>query len=98
MDDRRSPFPRFHHPLETNRMVLGHVRSHDQDRIRVCQVLLSCRRAAATERCAQTGHRGAMSYTGLVADAVHPQASSEQLLNKVVLFVVESRSAKMRDP
>ena len=30
--------------------------------------------AAATEGCAQTGHGGAMSYPGLIADAHHPQS------------------------
>jgi hypothetical protein len=39
--------------------------------------LLCGRGAAATERCAQTGHSGAMSYPSLVADADHSQAGGE---------------------
>src|SRR5581483_6888617 len=36
-----------------------------------------------------------MSYTGLVAEADHPQAGGKQLLDNVVLFDVESSAAKM---
>ena len=88
---------RLHDPLEADRMVLGHRRSHDQDRVGVGEVLLRGRRAAASERGAQTGHGGAMSYTGLVADANHAQTAGEQLLDQVVLFVVEGRAAEVRD-
>ena len=58
----------FDHPLEADGMVLGHRRAHDQDRVRVREILLRRRCAAAPERGAQTGHRGAMSYPGLIAD------------------------------
>ena len=61
------------------------------------EILLRGGRAAAPERGAQTGHRGAVSYPGLVADADHPQAGGEQLLDQVVLFVVERRAAEVRD-
>ena len=77
--------------------VLGHRRAHDQDRVGVREILLRRRRAAAPERGAQTGHRGAMSYPGLVADGDHAQAAGEELLDQVVLFVVERRAAEVRD-
>ena len=64
---------RFHHPLKSDRMIFGHGRSHDQNRVGVLQILLRRRGAAASEGGAQTGHRGAMSYPGLVADANHAQ-------------------------
>ena len=78
-------------------MVLRHGRPHNQDRVRVGQVLLSGGGAAAPEGGAQTGHRGAMSYPGLVADAHHSQAGREEFLDEIVFFVVERGAAQMRD-
>src|SRR6185437_12023175 len=45
--------------------------------------------SATAKRGAQTGHRTAMSYPGLVGHADHSQASSEKLFNQIILFVVE---------
>src|SRR5580700_3153397 len=67
----------FHDPLETNGMIFGHVGSHDQNRVGIDEVAWCGCRSASTEGCAQTGHRGAMSYTGLVADTNHAQARSK---------------------
>jgi hypothetical protein len=39
----------LHHPLEADRMGLGHVRAHDDDAVGIGQVLLVVRRATATE-------------------------------------------------
>jgi hypothetical protein len=58
----------LHHPLEPDRMGLGHVAAHDDDEVRVDEVLLIVRRPAATEGGPQTGNRGAVSNTGLVLD------------------------------
>src|SRR3954464_13926299 len=52
--------------------------------------------AAAPERGAQTGHRGAVSYTGLVLD-LHRSHRGEQLLDQVVLLVVERGTAEVRE-
>ena len=38
-----------------------------------------------------------MSYPGLVGHADHPQASSEKLLNQIILFVVERGATEMAD-
>ena len=46
---------------------------------------------------AQTGHSGAVSYTGLVADTNHAQTRGKELLDHVILFVVQSRAAEMSD-
>src|SRR4029453_5998347 len=86
---------RLDDPSEPDGMRLGHRRPDDQNRVRVDEILLRRRRAAAPERGAQTGHRGAMSYPGLVADRHHPQAAAEELLDQVVLFVVERRTAEV---
>src|SRR5207302_2461444 len=97
MDDRRAPELRLHYPLEANRMVLGHVRAHDQDAVRVRQVLLEVGGAAPTEARPQTGDCRAVSYAGLVLDLDHAERE-EQLLDQVVLLVVEGGSAKGGDP
>ncbi len=81
VNDLGAAFLRFNHPLKANGMVLRHVRSHDQDRIRIEQILWRSRGSAASVSGAQTGHRRAMSYPGLVADANHAQAASKQLLD-----------------
>ena len=95
MDNFGAAFARLHHPLKADRVVLGHRRSHNQNGIGVAQILLCRRGAAAAERCAQTGHSGAMSYPRLIADANHAQPGGEQLFDEVIFFVVESRSAQV---
>src|SRR4051812_27881366 len=96
VDDGRAPRLRFHHPLETDRMALGHVRALDDDDVGVLQILLERRRAASTERDPQTGDRGAVSDPGLVLDLQDPQRRVE-LLEEVVLLVVEGRAAEVGD-
>ena len=78
-----------------DRVVLGHVRAHDHDAVRVLEVLLEGRGAASSERGAQTGHRGAVSYAGLVLD-LDDAERRHQLLDQVVLLVVERRAAEVR--
>ena len=92
----RAPLARLHHPLEADRVVLGHVRAHDHDAVGVLEVLLEVRRAASSERGPQTGDRGAVSYAGLVLD-LHDAERRHQLLDQVVLFVVERRAAEVAD-
>src|SRR6478672_3635444 len=36
-----------------------------------------------------------MSYTGLIANANHPQAAGEQLLDQIIFFIVQGGAAKM---
>src|SRR5262250_2395004 len=43
---------------------------------------------------AQTGHRAAMSYPGLVGHTDHAQASGEQLFNEIIFLVVECSAAE----
>ena len=70
---------------------LGHRRAHDQDRVRVHEILLRRRRPPATERSAQTGHRGAMSYPGLVADRDNAQSAGESFSSGSSLHCPASR-------
>src|SRR5262249_18529835 len=65
VDDLRTALTGLHHPLDPDRVVLGHVRAHDRDAVRVHQILLEFGGPASSERGAQTGHRGAVSYAGL---------------------------------
>src|SRR5215208_7412502 len=72
---------------ETHRVGLGHVGAFDQDTVRILQVLQAGGCPAPTVRDAQTGHRGAVSYSRLIGDAQEPQRV-EELGYEVVLLVV----------
>ena len=93
VDDRRTALLGLHHPLEPDRMRLGHVRALDDDAVGVGQVLLESGGAAAAERSPQTGDGGGVSNAGLVLDLDRAQRG-EELLDQVVLFVVERRAAQ----
>src|SRR5689334_18305745 len=66
VNDRSPIFLSFHHPAKTDRMGFGHRGSFNQDAIGAGQILLRGRSSAPAEGGAQTGHRAAMSYPGLV--------------------------------
>src|SRR5207253_2252138 len=83
-------------PLEADRVVLGHVRAHDDDAVGVLEILLEVRRTASPERGPQTGDRRAVSYAGLVLD-LDDAERRHQLLDEVVLLVVERRTAEVAD-
>src|SRR5581483_7748032 len=97
VDQRRATRLGLHHPLEPDRMALGHVRALDDDAVAVLEVLLERRGATTTERCPQTGDGGRMSYARLVLD-LDGAERGEELLDEVVLFVVERRPAEVREP
>src|SRR5205085_12003511 len=82
---------------EAHRMLLGHVRAHDQDAVGVLQVLLERGGAAAPERGPQTGDRGAVSYPSLVLDRDRA-GRREELLDQVVLLAVERGAAEEVHP
>src|SRR4026207_1899899 len=84
VDYLRAALPGLNHPLEPDRVVLGHVRAHDHDAVGVLEILLEVRRPASSERGPQTGDRGAVSYAGLVLDLDDPERDAE-LLDQVVL-------------
>ena len=93
MNERRALFLGFHGPAEADGVGFGHVGAHDDDAIAVGQILLIIRRSTAAEGGAQTGHRGAMSYPGLVLDRNQAQCSGKEL-DEIVLFVVQRRPAQ----
>ena len=97
MNHLRALFLRVDHPLEADRMVFRHIRTHDQDRVGVEQIVWRGGGAASPEACAQTGHGRTMSYPGLVADAHHAESSREQFLNEVVFFIIERGAAQVAD-
>ena len=85
----RAAFFRLHNPSKTDRMRLRHGGAFDQNAIRVSQILLRGRSSAPAEGGAQTGHRAAMSYPGLVGHTDHAQATGEKFFNEIIFFVVE---------
>src|SRR6266436_3584475 len=95
MNDGRAPFLRFHDPAKADRMRFGHGRAFDQNAIGVGEILLRSRSSAPAERGAQTGHRAAMSYPGLVGNAHHSQASGKQFFDEIIFFVVETGATEM---
>src|SRR5439155_7064253 len=68
MDQGGAAFFSLHWPAEPDGMVFRHVAAHDQDRVRVGQILLKGGRPTSAKACPQTGDGGAMSYSGLVLD------------------------------
>ena len=86
---------RFHHPAKTDRVRFGHRGAFDQNAICVSEILLRGRSSAPAEGGAQTGHRAAMSYPGLVGHTDHAQASSEKLFDEIIFFVIQRRAAEM---
>src|SRR5207302_1303229 len=83
-----APLLRLHHEPEGHRVRFSHVRALDHDAVGVLQIPLRGRRPAPAEAGAQTGHRAAVSYPGLVFDPHYPQPGAEQLLDQVVLLDV----------
>src|SRR5437764_13330864 len=97
MDNRRAALFRFHYPAKADRMRLSHGGAFNQNAIRVSEILLRSRSSAPAEGGAQTGHRAAMSYPGLVGHTDHAQASGEKLFDQIIFFVVESGAAEVAD-
>src|SRR6266571_8767417 len=95
MDDGRAALLRLHHPSKSDRMRFGHRRAFDQNAIRVGEILLRGRSSAPAKGGAQTGHRAAMSYPGLVGHTDHAQASGEKLFDQIIFFVIECRAPEM---
>src|SRR5215211_1466482 len=77
MDDRGALLFRFHHPAKSDWVRFRHRGTFDQNAVCIRQVLLCGRSSTPAEGGAQTGHRAAMSYTGLVGHTDHAQASGE---------------------
>src|SRR4029077_1546667 len=95
MDDRGALLLRFHHPAKTDRVRFGHRGTFDQNAICIRQVLLRGGSSAPAEGGAQTGHRAAMSYPGLVGHTDHAQASGKKLFNEIIFLVIQCRAPEM---
>ena len=93
MDHLRTLKLGLHHPLESHRVLLGHVRAHDDDAIGVLEVLLEGGGPAPTERGPETRDRGGVSYAGLVLYLHGAHRAGEELLYEVVFLVVEGGAA-----
>src|SRR6516162_9163638 len=97
MDNRGAALFRFHHPAKTDRVRFGHRGTLDQNAICIRQVLLRGRSSAPAEGGAQTGHRAAMSYPGLVGHTDHAQASGKQFFDEIIFFVIERSAPEVTD-
>src|SRR6185436_16230764 len=93
VEDLRAARLGLNHPLEAHRVLLGHVRAHDQDAVGVLQVLQERGGAAAPERGPQTGDGGGVSYARLVLDRDRA-GRREALLDQVVLLGVQRRATE----
>ena len=58
-------------------MRFRHIRAHEQNAVGILHIFLKTRGRAAAERGAQTGHRSAVSNTGLIFDRNDTQAAVE---------------------
>src|SRR6266852_7316324 len=85
----------FHHPAKTDRVRFRHRRTLYYYTIGVGEILLRGRSSATAERGAQTGHRAAMSYPGLVGHTDHAQACGEKFLDEIIFFVIKRSAAEM---
>src|SRR5262245_1594088 len=95
MNDRGSLLLRFHHPAKTDWVRFGHRGTFDQNAICVREILLRGCSSAPAEGGAQTGHRAAMSYSGLVGHTDHAQASGEKFFDEIILFVIQCGTAEV---
>src|SRR5262252_6503489 len=95
MDYSRAALLCFHDPAKTDRMRFGHGRAFDQNAIGVGEILLRGCSSAPAKGGAQTGHRAAMSYPGLVGHTDHAQASGEKLFDEIILFVIQCRATQV---
>ncbi len=96
VDHGRAARLRLHHPLEGDRMRLGHVRALEHDQVGVLQVAGHRGRRAAAERRAEADDGRAVADARLVLDLDHAERR-EELLDQVVLLVVERRAAERGD-
>lgn len=69
-------------------MTFSKVTAYDEDAIAILQILQEGIGGTSPETCAETRHRGTVSYTGLVLNTNHTKRVKE-LGDKVVFFVIE---------
>jgi hypothetical protein len=87
--------PGFHSETETDGMVLRWVPSHYKNHVGIGDIRPAVRHSPAAERGGQTGHRGAVSKTGLVFVSENAKPESE-LAKQVVHFVSVGAAADQR--
>jgi len=78
---------------DRRRVVLGGIRADDEERHRVVEVGPVVGHRSSSKRAAKTGHRGRVSYAGLVLDQAGTEVSDD-LPVQVVLLVVQVRRAE----
>ena len=96
VDDARAALLGLNYPLEAHWVALGHVRTLNDDAVRIRHILQRLGCAAAAKRSSQTGNGGRVSNTSLIFD-LYRARGGKQLLNQVVLFVVQGRTTQASD-
>ena len=84
---------RLGHPLESAGVRLGRVAPHDQNYVRILDVNPVVGHRTTAKRRGQTGHRRAVSDTGLIIEYEHPQAAN-RLVRDVAGFVRRGRGSE----
>ena len=79
MDNCRASLFCLHHPAETDRVALRHIRALNDDAVGVLQVLLKSGGAPSAKRGPQTGDRRGVSNTGLIFDLNNSERREELL-------------------
>ena len=87
---------RLHREPESDGVILRGIAPHDQNHVRVGDVGPAVRHGAAAEGGGQTGHRGAVSKTGLVLVGENPEAEAK-LAQQVVDLVGVGAAADHRE-
>src|SRR5205807_2162113 len=96
MNDRHAALFSRHYPAEPDRVAFGKIAALDQNAVAILQILQEGAGGTAPEACAETRHRGAVSYTGLVLDTDHAERVKE-LGDEIVLLIIQRCSTQRTD-
>src|SRR5262249_45742911 len=78
---------RLHDEAEAHRVVFCRVAAHDQDQVGVADIGPTIGHRPAPESGGQTGHRRAVSYSGLLLEGDHSEPSPGCLYQQIVVLV-----------
>ena len=81
MDDLGSALFGFDNICKTYWMGFSHIAAHNQYAITIEEILWRSCGTATTKRCTQTGHCGAVSYTGLVLNRYYTEPGIEEFFD-----------------
>src|SRR3546814_6419040 len=94
MDDGGATLLCLQYEAKGDGVRLGHVRAHDQYAVGIGEIPLRHGGRAAPIGSVEDGHRIGVAVAGLILDPHHAEARTDNLLDEVVFFVVESGAAQ----